>query len=312
MIISTGKKRDFTMACFAGFTLIELLVVIAIIAILAALLLPALSKAKQKAQSMRCMNNEHQLALAWIMYANDNRDQLTPNGGLGRNGGGNTTGDPRQDPEWGAGGNRCGWCPGSLQIASEVTPGSAYPEGDKYAWWIQAGLLWPSINNLDVYRCPADNTTVPRGNSPTAGPGPALRTYSMNCCVNPIDSAGFATAQWVGVTGGPWCVYRNLTSFQRPGPSSTFVFIEESHITIDDGFFANDPGNAFMWLNLPAVLHRSASNLSFADGHAQSRKWTDGRMINAAWSTPTPANLGASPFNPDLPWLLSVTTAPSQ
>lgn len=300
--------RRASVPFFSGFTLIELLVVIAIIAILAAMLLPALAKAKQRAQAMQCMSNQRQLALAWIMYAGDNQDRLPPNGGLARARGVNLGEDPRQDPQLQPGGLYCDWCPGDLSSAADTMPsatfsgGVQFPGGDKYSWWIMTGLIYQYAPNFALYRCPADQTKVPRGQ---AIQGPSLRTYAMNGFMNPTDGAGFALRPWSNITGGPWNYYTKLANIARPPPSQAFVFTEENPYCIDDGFFIEDPGSPTTWVDCPSVLHGNSSQMVYADGHAAPHKWTDSNMMHAT-STFTPAQ----PLNGDLNWMISVSTAP--
>ena len=243
-----------------AFTLIELLVVIAIIAILAAMLLPALSKAKQMALQVSCLNNHKQLALAWSIYKNDNNGLLVID-----------------DPITG------GQTPGGSSLAATNAPSWVY--GDMTtsdatnASLIQMGLLYGALNNVGVYHCPADQL-------PT-GQFQHLRSYSMQ-----PQLAFYQDGQPLTPTPGFPPLYSE-NQIHGTSPTSTMVFLDESAATINDGYFAV-PLTGTQWgSDFPAYWHSHGCNFSFADGHTEYWRWHDPRTAS---SNP---NSSTSP-NPDL------------
>jgi type II secretory pathway pseudopilin PulG len=256
--------------------LIELLVVIAIIAILAAMLLPALSKAKQKAQAISCMNNLKQLTLAWVMYNGDNNGKLPPN--LEENEQVLIPTDPRILP----GGIWIQWCPGWLKTYNQYETNL-----------IEAGLIYPYVNSMSVYKCPADNSVLSFGGVPF----PKARSYSMNCWLSPLPGKDAATL----FGGSPCLIFNKESDITQPGPSLTFVLIDENAISIDDGYFACSPGKPNYWINISATRHGNAGCLSFADGHSEIKHYTDKYVLNPP--TASGSSFDSDPNSGDSAWL---------
>jgi len=217
-----------------GFTLIELLVVIAIIAILAALLLPALAKAKTKAQGISCINNLKQMQLCQVLYTDDNSDRLVASW---------ATSDPKLT-----------WAAGDLRNALEAT-NVAYTTG---------ALLGPYAKAASVYKCPADRAT--------ANGVPRVRSQSMNIF---FGGKGDGSPASTRVNTTTHYFFAKASSILRP--AGLWVLWDENPGTVDDCYGVVDVSAAYqsskLMVNLPASYHNHAAGLSFADGHAEIKKW---------------------------------------
>jgi prepilin-type N-terminal cleavage/methylation domain-containing protein/prepilin-type processing-associated H-X9-DG protein len=234
-----------------GFTLIELLVVIAIIAILAAMILPALSRAKQKTQGVYCLNNTKQMALAWNMYAGDSNDKLVCNLD------GNMAGKALASPSWVAGWLDFTTNPDNTNVQMLVNH-DAYPYG---------AYLGPYVKNPAAYKCPADKSVVRIGGQSLS----RVRSISMNCFV------GNPSRTWTTPSRYTQC----KTFAQIKSPVDMFVFLDEREDSINDGWYASDPDTRWQIIDYPASYHGNAAGYSFADGHSEIHRFKDPRTMPA-------------------------------
>lgn len=274
--MNTTLHPDETRESRSGFTLLELVIVLFVIAMLAALLLPALAATRPASEAAQCLENQRRFVLAWRLYSDDYNGALVRNGGVGNTA--LSTNDPNVKN-----GN---WVHGVIGFLYGGTPRSSTDTA-----LIKAGTLFPYANNVAIYKCPADKKTV----SVSGTPLPTARSISMNGWLNPF----------VPYTASYRC-FRKQAEITNPAPANLWVALDESAGSINDPVFTCDPGTS-TWVDIPASYHGGGSGISFADGHAMIRKWTDPVVLRG--DLPPYAVPEQSPPS-DLQWLQASATSP--
>ena len=257
-----------------AFTLIELLVVIAIIGILAALLLPALSRAKGRAQGVACLNQGKQMMTAMLLYTADNNDFFPPN-----------PDDGNIKPGY-------NWCGGSAGIGGPEEFNSDVLKDPNRS------LLTSYLNgNVAVFKCPADRRMGLYQGTDPAFIGqivPAARTFSMSQAVGTIDPGYDANGPGAGtihygipnlpVNGpwlnnqfthrrnSPWHTYGKASDVHAPGPSGLWVLLDEDARGLNDAAFAFGMESP-EWFDAPGTYHDGGCGFAFADGHSETHRW---------------------------------------
>jgi prepilin-type N-terminal cleavage/methylation domain-containing protein len=276
-----------------AFTLIELLVVIAIIAILVSILFPSLHQAKLRGWGVQCMSNHRQLALAWRMYAEDNRDVLV------------YASDDPWDPfvDW-----------QTLDPYAWTLTHMDFDPNNRGNWDVDYDMvkrpLWPyTSKNAAIYRCPADKSVlIVNGESK-----PRVRSMAMNLYVGGFDGTD---GNWPWAH--PYKIYGKLSDIDLPSKIFVFLDMREDSVnwgnfmTYMRGYSPTDPSQYGFDGDFPGMYHHLACGFSFADGHSEIHRWRDGRTMPAltVGYNSLFAQFTNSPNNQDVAWLQDHSTRP--
>jgi prepilin-type N-terminal cleavage/methylation domain-containing protein/prepilin-type processing-associated H-X9-DG protein len=210
-------RRPAGTARRGGFTLVELLVVIGIIALLMSILLPTLGRVRDRANMVKCMSNLRELTRGWLLYAQNNRD----------------------------------WVPVAM------TGNTGWVRDGATDQAIIDGSMYPFVNSVPLYKCPAD--VLDRN-----------RSYSAN---------DYWNGSW-----GAYAGQRVQRLSQARRKSDVFVFIEEwdrrgNFQGFNQGSFVVGVYPSWVWVDYPAFFHGKGTSFSFADGHAEHWTWGDPRTL---------------------------------
>jgi hypothetical protein len=232
----------------SAFSPIELATLLFTVSLLSLLVLATTAGTRQNAGAIRCLNNHRQLALAWRMYAEDNRGKLACN----RDGG--NAGKSAADASWVG-----GWL--DYTANQDNTNVSLLIDHNQ---WPYGAYFGPYIRSASVFKCPADPSMA------HVAPGkllPRVRSVSMN------NYMGQKSRTWT--TPSSYSLYGNIE--QIGAPSQLFVIMDERADSINEGCFMTNPDTRWNIIDYPGNYHEGAGTFSFADSHVELHKWKDRR-----------------------------------